>query len=163
MTAGSPMSSERDITDGGRTVANKLLVPGMFFLVALVGNIILLFSEGGEERFFFLFLTAATALLLRDASRLKWVSVDENFIYASGWRKKIRIPLSAVESVDVSYMRNPKRITLLLNSPTEFGRKIVFLPQQQRWFESMREGHPLAEELKAMVQTHAESYKLPRP
>lgn len=163
MPVRSSMSGKRDITDGGWTTLSKVVVPALFSLVALIGNIILLFNEGGGERSFFLFWTALTVWLLWHNSRLKWVSVDENFIYVAGLRKKIQIPFSAVERVSVSYMKNPKRITLLLNSPTEFGQKIVFLPQHQRWFEGVREGHPLAEELRAMVSAEAERHKQFRP
>jgi hypothetical protein len=151
------MSGRRDISDWGWTVMQKVLLPALFASIALIGNIALLFNVGGELRVFFLFWSAITVLGWWYTSRLKWVSVDENFIYASGLRKKIRIPLSGVESVGVSYMQNPKWITLRLKAPSEFGSKIAFIPSQQRWFESMREGHPLADELRAMVRAQLES------
>jgi hypothetical protein len=149
------MSARKDITSYDSTVLCKIFLPGLFFFVALVCNIFLLFNIG-ELWHLTLISSAMTVWLLWYASRLKWVSVDENFVYASGVRKEIRIPLSEVESVDVSYMQNPKRITLQLKSPTEFGRKIAFIPRQ-RLFESMRDGHPVADELRALLKAHGKS------
>ena len=149
------MNGKRDISAYDSTLLYKAVFPGLLFVVALVCNILLLFNVGVSWHFT-LISSALAACALWYASRLKWVSVDENFIYASGLRKKIRIALSEVESVDVSFMLNPKEVTLRLKAPSEFGRKIVFLPRQ-RLFEGMRGGHPVADELIVLLKAHVES------
>ena len=90
--------------------------------------------------------------LLWFALRLKFVSLDEEYLYVRNFSKEIQVPLSQVESVDESFLSNPKQITLLLSSPSEFGSKIVFVPPQQ-WFGQMRK-HPLVSELRQKINVH---------
>jgi hypothetical protein len=129
----------------------KVGFPALFSVVALIGVVVGFFNIRGDLWFFLIFWPVTTAWLLWFATRLKWVSVDESFIYAAGLRKEIQIPLSEVDRVEASYMWRPKQITLWLKSPSAFGRKIVFVPQQ-RLFESIREGHPLVGELRAAIE-----------
>lgn len=151
------MSGRRNISSDDSTMIYKVGFPALFSLLALTGVVVGLLNIHGDLWFFIILWPAAIAWLLWFAYRLKWVSVDESFVYAAGLRKEIRIPLSEIDRVEASYMRRPKQITLWLKSPSEFGRKIVFVPRQ-RLFEGIREGHPLVEELKAMVQAQAERY-----
>jgi hypothetical protein len=152
------MSIKRDISSGDSTMIYKVGFPALFSLLALIGVVVGLFNIRGDLWFFIILWPAAIVWLLWFASRLKWVSVDENFLYVAGLRKEIQIPLSEVDRVEASFMWRPKQITLWLKSPSAFGRKIVFVPQQ-RLFESMRGGHPLVDELRAMVKAQAEGYK----
>jgi hypothetical protein len=89
--------------------------------------------------------------LLWFARRVKFVSLDEEYLYVRNFSKEIRIPLSQVASVNESFFSNPKQITLLLSSPSEFGSKIVFVPPLQ-WFGQMRK-HPLVAELRQRINT----------
>jgi|ERR1044072_2733873 hypothetical protein len=155
------MGGKRNITSPDSTMMFKVVLPVLFSLVGLICTVVGLLNIRGDLWFLSIFWPVITAWVLWFASRLKWVSVDEGSIYAAGFRREIQIPLSEVNSVEASYMQRPKQITLWLKSPSEFGRKIVFVPQQ-RLFESMREGHPLVEELEAMVKAHAEGYKSSR-
>ena len=87
--------------------------------------------------------------LLWFARRLKFVSLDEEYLYVRDFSKEIQVPLSQVASVNESFFSNPKQITLLLSSASEFGSKIVFLPPPQ-WFGQMRK-HPLVSELRQKI------------
>jgi hypothetical protein len=111
----------------------------------------------GALWFFIIFWPALAAWILWSAYRLKWVSVDEAFVYVSGLKKEIQIPWSNIDKVESSEWARPKEITLWLKSPSEFGQKIVFVPRQ-RFFEGVRSGHPIVDELRARV----ESEKPPR-
>jgi hypothetical protein len=125
-------------------------------LLALVGTIVGFPPVRGDLWFFVIFWSWSLGWVWWFASRLKWVSVDESFVYVAGFRKEIRIPLSEVERVEESSMQRPKQITLRLKSPSEFGSKVVFVPRQ-RFFESIRKGHPLVDELRAMISAQNQS------
>ena len=155
------MSAKRSISSEDSTMIYKVGFPALFSLFALIGIVVGLFNVHGGLWFFIVLWPVALAWLLWFACRLKWVSVDESFVYVAGLRKEIQIPLSEVDVVEASFMWRPKQITLWLKSPSEFGRKIVFVPHQ-RLFESMREGHKLVEELRAMVKAQTERYKQSR-
>jgi hypothetical protein len=152
------MSVKRNISSNDSTMIYKVGFPALFSLLALIGVVVGLFNIRGDLWFLIILWPVFFVWLLWFASRLKWVSVDESFIYVAGLRKEIQIPLAEVDRVEASFMWRPKQITLRLKSPSEFGRKIVFVPQQ-RLFDSMRAGHPLVDELRAMVNAQAERYK----
>ena len=60
--------------------------------------------------------------------RLKEVSVDDDFLYVSNYRKEIAIPLSEIYDVTENVWVNIHPVTIHLRSPSEFGDKIVFMP-----------------------------------
>ena len=155
------MNVRRNISSDDHTIFHKIIFPTLFAIFAVIGITVGLFNIHSDLRFFIIFWPAMAVWILWGANRLKWVSIEQNYIYAAGFRKEIRIPLSEVYRVEASYMRNPKEITLRLKTPTEFGRKIVFVPQQ-RFFESIRGGHPLVDELRSMIEAQSEDYKRSR-
>jgi hypothetical protein len=66
------------------------------------------------------------------ASWIKFVSMDEDFMYASSLRKTIKIPLSEIDSVSESHFGTPKRIRIRLKRPSEFGESISFIKISQK-------------------------------
>ena len=84
------------------------------------------------------------------ARRLKFVSIDDDFLYVSQFRKQIQIPLTHIEHVKENFWANPKLITLTLNPPSEFGTRIVFVPPGLA-FAALR-SHPMVKEIKNAVR-----------
>ena len=92
----------------------------------------------------------AASYLVWFARRLKNVSIDDDFIYVSGFRKQIQIPLAHIEGVKENFWASPKLITLTLNHPSEFGTKIVFVPDFLV-FAALR-SHPVVQEIETAVR-----------
>ena len=146
---------KRKLSSDDSTMIYKIGFPVLFSLLALIGTIVGLINIRSDLGFFAVFWPAMMVWLIWFAARLKWVSVDESIIYVAGLRTEVQIPFSEVDSVESSSMWRPKQITLRLKSSTPFGKKIVFVPPQ-RPFESMRAGHPLVDELAAIVKARTE-------
>ena len=98
----------------------------------------------------------ASGYLICFARRLKFVSIDEDFIYVSQFRNEIKIPLVDIQQVKENFMARPKLITLTLNPPSEFGRKIVFVPAPLL-LGAFRK-HPIVEEIKRLVQRRRSTF-----
>jgi len=145
------MTAKRKLSSDDSTMIYKVGFPALFSVLALIGTVVGVFNIHGDLWFFMIFWPIAIAWLLWFASRLKWVSVDDSYLYVSGLRREIQIPLSEVDRVEASFMWRPKQITLRLRLSSEFGKKIVFVPQQ-RPLDSMRAGHPLVDELSAILK-----------
>jgi len=84
------------------------------------------------------------------ARRLKFVSIDDDFLYVSQLRKQIQVPLTDIQHVKENFSASPKLITLTLNHPSEFGTKIVFVPTRLA-FAALR-SHPIVQEIENAVQ-----------
>ena len=94
--------------------------------------------------------TIASIYLIWFARRLKFVSIDDDFLYVSTFRKQIQIPLIHIQRVKENFWANPKLITLTLNQPSEFGTKIVFVPTSLM-FAAFR-SHPIVHEIEIAVR-----------
>ena len=152
------MTAQTNLSSNYSTIVYKVLFPALFSPVALIGFVVGLLNFRGDMWFFIIFWPAFIAWLLWFASGLKWVSIDDSFLYVAGLRKEIQIALSQIDRVEASFMQRPKVITLRLKSPSAFGKKIAFVPEQ-RIFESIRAGHPLVDELRAMMRARTRLYK----
>jgi hypothetical protein len=86
---------------------------------------------------------------------LKKLSIDAyaGRLYISNYFKEISVPLSEIEDAEeTGEFRGLHCITLYLRTPTEFGRKIKFLPYaEMRWWWNWKE-HSLVGELKRMAR-----------
>ena len=134
------------------TVFWKYTFPGLWIPMMGVGAI----AAGRlslEEPAWILFTLGwliASSYLIWFARRLKNVSIDGDFIYVSGFRKQIQIPLAHIEGVKENFWASPKLITLTLNHPSEFGTKIVFVPDFLV-FAALR-SHPVVQEINTAVR-----------
>ena len=63
--------------------------------------------------------------------RIKKVTLSGSNLIISNFRKTIAIDISQIDSVGGSILINPKLIWLNLKTDTEFGRKIIFAPEQR--------------------------------
>ena len=77
----------------------------------------------------------------------KVVQMNGSHLYVSNYRREIQIPFSDVERVTETFFFGPKLITVILKSPTEFGTRIRFLPEDIL-FDAFR-SHPIVKELRS--------------
>jgi hypothetical protein len=76
-----------------------------------------------------LFLALWCTIWYGVTSRWKSVYLEGNALYVSNYLKKIRIPLTEVKGVEVSLGTRPCTVVVTLKSPSEFGKRIVFVPK----------------------------------
>jgi hypothetical protein len=132
----------------------KFIVPGLWIPLFGVGSIGS-FSSGDigtrPPWIFFLVWIGGSALLLFGAVRLKYVSVDDDFLYVSNYFREIVIPLWDIYDVTENVWLKTHPVTVHLKHASEFGNKIVFMPKIQFWgFAS----HPVVKELKQLARSH---------
>ena len=99
---------------------------------------------------FLFFWIAGSAFLVWDAARLKFVSVDDDFLYVSNYLREIAIPLTDIYDVTENVWINTHPVTIHLKSPSEFGDKIVFMPKTRF---SLFSSHPVVKELKQLARS----------
>jgi hypothetical protein len=151
---------KRKLSSDSLTIFWKFLFPALWII--LFGSVSILFAvlNNPETKFlmwvFLLVGLVGAVALLRLASQVKFVSVDDRFLYVSSGAKEIQVPLAEVESIDEGGSSSEpgqisiKYITLRLKTPSEFGEKVVFVPKMHWTFLST--SHPVAEELRAMIK-----------
>jgi hypothetical protein len=134
----------------------KVIFPGLW--IPLFGMAPLTMFLGGFEgqdadpKWLFLLLwVVGSAFIYWNCIRLKEVSVDENFLYVSNYLKEIAIPLSEIQDVTENVWVNIHPVTIRLNSPSEFGDKIVFMPSVR--FFAFFSSHPVVDELKELARS----------
>jgi hypothetical protein len=137
-----------------QTILMKFIFPALWILLLGVSTIRLFFW--GDIRtpppwIFLFFWIAGSALWLFDAERLKYVSVDDDFLYVSNYFREIVIPLQDIYDVTENVWLKIHPVTLHLKHPSEFGDKIVFMPKTRFSFFS---SHPVVKELKRLAKSH---------
>lgn len=130
----------------------KYVFPALWIPFMGIGAIAVQFQAAKEPGWilFLLGWITASGYLIWFARRLKFVSIDDDFLYVSQPRKQIQIPLQDIEHVKENFWASPKLITLTLNHPSEFGTKIVFVPTRLA-FAALR-SHPIVQEIENAVQ-----------
>ena len=84
--------------------------------------------------------------------RYKKVSVDDQVLYVSNYRKEIKIPVSDIADVtEIKWIRT-RPVTIHLKTDSEFGRKIVFTPKFNRF--RIVADNPMIAELKELAKTN---------
>ncbi len=73
------------------------------------------------------------AIYLYFFSSLKKVWIDDRYLYVSNFKEEEQIPLTQIDRISEMKIFNPRRITIHLKRPANFGRKIVFLGYHQQW------------------------------
>ena len=129
----------------------KFVLPAIWIPLFGFGTLtmfVISFDEPGKWICLLMWI-AGTAWFLWDARRLKVVSVDENFLYASNYQKEIAIPLSDIYDVTENIWLNTHPVTIHLKHPSEFGDKIVFIPKGRFVFSS----HPVVFQLKQLAKS----------
>ena len=68
------------------------------------------------------------ALILWTVAPLKRLVLTGDDLLISNFLTEIRVPLSAIEEIGRASVTNPRRYTITFAEPTDFGRRITFLP-----------------------------------
>jgi len=90
-----------------------------------------------------------TASFARFSLPLKRVRMDEQALYVSNYLREVRVPLADVQEVTQGGWLSTRPVTVLLWRDSEFGRRIMFLPETSwRWWGA----NPKIEELRAAVR-----------
>lgn len=79
----------------------------------------------------------------------KIVRIDDNNLYVSNFRREITIPIADIESVSDLVFSEPRRVTIKLRRPSEFGSTIVFLAKY-RWYSGL-DALPIVDELNRLA------------
>ncbi len=140
----------------------------MKFIYPLLGMAFVMYalqSEGGDIVSqlppIAIWMTLSISIYQRYA-RMKDVSVDEDFLYASDYLTEISIPLSEIDGVTQPAWGSNFQVTIHLKSPSAFGDKIIFIPANRVF--SFYRPHPVVEELRELAATkNAPARFVPRP
>lgn len=93
---------------------------------------------------------AGIYVMSRTTMRYKKVSIDDEFICVSNYRKEIKIPVSNIADVtEIKWVRT-RPVTIHLKTDSEFGRKIVFTPKMNGF--RIFADNPIIAELKKLAQ-----------
>src|ERR1044072_4942590 len=78
-----------------------------------------------------LFISIWCALWYAFTPRWKSVYLEGDAFYVSNYLKRVKIPLSEVKEIKASswWGWQPRTVTMILKSPSEFGDRIVFVPR----------------------------------
>ena len=75
--------------------------------------------------------------------------MDDRNLYVSNYRKEITVPISEIEEVREFLLSEPRRVTIRLRNPTEFGQNIRFLATYRAF--AFLSPHPIVDELTQMA------------
>jgi hypothetical protein len=83
-------------------------------------------------------------------SRYLKVSLDQDTLVISNFRREERIPLAAIWQVEQRRWTSPRSVIVRFDRVTNFGKQIEFLPQME--FSALLVGeHSVVEELRHLV------------
>lgn len=101
---------------------------------------------------FLFFFIVGSAFLLRDAVRLKTITIDKEDLIIKNFSRVIRVPVRQINHISESRLMRPKTISLTLYPSCEFGEKITFIPKakMQMTFKVLTE-HPIAKRLRELA------------
>jgi hypothetical protein len=104
-----------------------LSLAAIFAIIGIADRSLPLFPDG---LIVLTFTLAALAFFAWHSYQLKFVGVDTDHLYVSGWLKHAAVPLSNIENVDyfLGIRFLAKLIVVRLKSPTPFGATIYFMP-----------------------------------
>jgi hypothetical protein len=75
------------------------------------------------------------------------VELDGDWLVVKNRGERGRIALADVMNVNATTMTNPRRVTVMLRTPSRFGRSFSFMPASPRGFLSAFKPDPIAIEL----------------
>lgn len=108
----------------------KIILP-VFFLICtpILPPAVYLYDRNNNfvaAVFVFIFLLMSAALVFVMTKALKKISLDDNFLYVSNYRKEITVPLSNINKI--FWFGDMRPTMIYLKTPSEFGAKINFYP-----------------------------------
>ena len=151
----------RQVLSSKQTFVMKYLFPG-FWLAGFTAATISLFSDVStgaptqappppEMKWLFLAVTVlGGAFLYWTCMRLKRVEMDHDVLYVSNYRREVRVPLRDIAEVSENRWINIRPVTIEFRRDTDFGHRVVFIPQQRLW--AFWRPHPVVAELQGAVR-----------
>jgi hypothetical protein len=115
----------------------------VLIVISILGHKLPVFPDGLIALSFTL---AVLGFFSWHSSRLKFVGLDDDNLYVSGWFTGSVIPLSEVE--DVYYFGGVGLVFVRLKSESYFGYTIAFMPTWGLYINS----HPIVEELRGLAK-----------
>jgi hypothetical protein len=122
-----------------------LYIIGILYVISLREWYLELDHPTQADLIFFVTFFVFAAFWMWHVWAIKWIDQGNQRLYVSNYRKEIAIPLSDIAFVSESKWTNPRRITVRLHNPSEFGVKIVFLAKYQ--FSLFMSDHQIVAEL----------------
>jgi|SRR5215813_5840142 len=101
------------------------------------------------------FTVVALVFFAWHSYRLKFVAVDNDHLYVSGWFKHRAIPLSNVEQI--YYSPGIGMVFIGLKSPSAFGRRIAFMPTIGSALRVVLKSPSVVDELRNLVAQASKS------
>ncbi len=99
-----------------------------------------------------LMLISLLTIVIRHIWSLKSVDIDDKYLYISGIRKEIVVPMSQIRDVSALYWSSPQILTIHLQDRSDFGRTIRFVTPLK--LVSYHTTHPLVNELLTLAASN---------
>lgn len=87
--------------------------------------------------------------------RIKWVALDEEYIYVSNFFKVFRYTYSSISGIEESRILWARRIKIEFHAPTAFGKSIFFLSSHYWAYFLEKHPHVLEEIAKSTAAVEA--------
>jgi hypothetical protein len=112
----------------------KVVFPGFWFVFLTAFMLIGAFGHGRQQPIFVIQPVLMMAFGFFLFRKLVWDLADEvrdggSFLLVRKGSVERRVPLANVMNVSMSQFSNPRRLSLRLRTPCEFGDEIVFIPR----------------------------------
>ena len=115
---------------------------------------LLLWVNDLDDKWQFLFAwIAGTGFILWGCAGLKKVQLGYDRLYISNYLRQIEVPLHEIESVTENRWINLHPVTIHFRNPTEFGRKVTFMPTVRIFGWT---SHPVVNELEVAAGGNAD-------
>ncbi len=151
------------------TLTLKLLLP-MFWFTFFGGlTIVLLFSDLSTLKepltpmmargIVFSFVVSTAGLYYLLFARIKWVAMDEDYLYVSNFFKSLQYTYDSIAKVEETKVLFWQKVTLHFHASTKFGPSIVFI-NSYYWYYYLKQ-HPeiLTKLAGATLETEKKSNK----
>ena len=140
------------------TFFNKVIVPILYLFAFAGGTLVISLNRrnmspdtpGLSPLLFIIFLGLGGVAIYWTTMRLKYVRMDDRFLYISNGLREIEVPLREVTGVSYNRWIRTHLVTVDFAHDTEFGESIVFMPSVRAFaFWSV---HPVVGEIEAAVR-----------
>ena len=98
---------------------------------------------------------AVAAIIWWTSAPLKRVVLSDDELVVSNYLTEIRVPLTSIEKISGPSRTNTKRYTVTLLEPTDYGRRITFLPPMVWSFNPWAEAEEVAQLRGAWAEAQA--------
>lgn len=79
------------------------------------------------------FYISGVLMMVFTLLRLKRVEMDQDFVYVTNYFKNYRYPYHNIEGIEISKFLFFKTASISLKTPGSFGRRMIFVPDLQRF------------------------------